>query len=166
MLVTRQLKINLQYWLNRERGQRDERKDRGYSIKGFNGGNKEKEWSVVPKTPKKAKWGLKSLSMSYSYRARDPVKIYSSWFWGWKTKAQWLPSASTTPKLLGLELKTFREYPDSCQLDVSSYECEHSSLRYTKLLYVLSPYFVQGPFWFSLPSKRIKDLYPWSGVAG
>lgn len=119
MLVTRWLKISLQYWLNRERGHRDERKDRGYSIRGSNGGNKEKEWSVVPKTSKKAKWGLKSLSMSYSDGARDPVKIYSSWFWGWKTKAQWLPSASITLKLLGLELKTFQQYPDSCQLDVS-----------------------------------------------
>lgn len=59
-------------------GQRDEGKDRGHSIKGFNGGKEEKERSVVPKTPRKAKWGLKSLSMSCSNGARDPVKVYSS----------------------------------------------------------------------------------------
>lgn len=48
--------------LSREWGQRNERKDRGCSIKGIHGGNKEKERSVAFNTPKKAQWGLQSVT--------------------------------------------------------------------------------------------------------
>lgn len=106
--------------------------------------------------------------MSYSNGAKDPVKVYSSWFWGWKTEAQWLLSASITPKLLGLELKTFQQYPDSCQLDFFFFLMNVSTAASanTKLLYVPCPYSAHGPFRFSLPSKTMRDLYPWSGAAG